>query len=203
MMTFVEREGLESIICWVDQGRAIKVNSPDHLIRVLPLFFSQTKYRSFERQLNGWKFDRILDGPFKGAYTHPYFLRGEFALCKMMSRNLDVGTLKKSVNSKGSPAMASKRRQNLANISCSPSMNIYQHESPINRDDCKDVMKDQEEYFQQAYECICDGDIVSFAGRCFHFVGSADQTEPTMMKPTSDIVYDEEEYQQSIEDFSW
>lgn len=45
MMDYVEREGLESAIAWVMDGRAIEIRSPDKLVEILPLFFAQTKYR--------------------------------------------------------------------------------------------------------------------------------------------------------------
>ena len=87
MMVFVEREGLESIISWVRNGSALMVHNPDKLVELLPLFFSQTKYRSFQRQLNMWHFQRVLDGPDRGAFVHPYFIRGNKPLCAYMSRH--------------------------------------------------------------------------------------------------------------------
>lgn len=65
------------------------VHQPERLVQdVLPVFFGQTKYRSFQRQLNMWHFDRILDGPGKGGFMHPFFVRGNKALCTFMSRHV-------------------------------------------------------------------------------------------------------------------
>lgn len=86
MMTYVETNGLESAISWVMNGKGFMINDPDKLVTILPLFFDQTKYRSFRRQLNMWHFERILDGPHKGAFVHPYFVRGNRGLCAYMSR---------------------------------------------------------------------------------------------------------------------
>ena len=86
MMTYVEKEGLQSIISWVQGGRAFMIHNPDKLLDILPKFFSQTKYRSFRRQLNMWHFDRVLCGPDRGAFEHPFFVRGRKALCKNKSR---------------------------------------------------------------------------------------------------------------------
>jgi hypothetical protein len=87
MMTCVECEGLDSIVSWIKNGTAFMVHNPEKLLKILPIFFGQTKYRSFERQLNGWHFERILDGPDKGAFMHPYFVRGNKFLCTLMTRN--------------------------------------------------------------------------------------------------------------------
>lgn len=52
LITFAEQKGLSDIVCWVPNGSAIMVHDPDRLLKILPSFgLSQTKYRSFERQL--------------------------------------------------------------------------------------------------------------------------------------------------------
>lgn len=49
----IEQEGLDSIISWVSHGRAIKIHNPSMFVTdVMPRFFSQSKYTSFQRQLN-------------------------------------------------------------------------------------------------------------------------------------------------------
>jgi hypothetical protein len=88
MMKFVEDNALESIISWECNGYGVKINNPERLVEILPLFFGQTKYRSFRRQLNMWHFQRILDGPNKGTFVHPYFVKHDRALCAQMSRQL-------------------------------------------------------------------------------------------------------------------
>jgi hypothetical protein len=89
MMAYIEKQGLESIMSWVLNGRAVMVHSPDRLLEILPIFFSQTKYRSFRRQLSMWHFERLLDGPEKRAFfMHPLFVRGNKPLCTHMSRHI-------------------------------------------------------------------------------------------------------------------
>eukprot|EP00934_Nitzschia_sp_Nitz4_P002045 Nitzschia sp. Nitz4//scaffold749_size1402//574//1401//NITZ4_009324-RA/size1402-processed-gene-0.0-mRNA-1//1//CDS//3329557537//2045//frame0 len=90
LMEYVEQEGLQHAISWVLNGRGIQVNDPDSLVKLLPLFFSQTKYRSFRRQLNMWHFERIEKGPHKGAFIHPYFVRDNRELCGCMSRQVSL-----------------------------------------------------------------------------------------------------------------
>jgi len=87
MMSFVEENGLERILSWELNGMGIRINHPDRLVEILPFFFGQTKYRSFRRQLNMWHFHRIVDGPSKNTFVHPYFQRDDLALCSKMSRH--------------------------------------------------------------------------------------------------------------------
>jgi hypothetical protein len=86
MMEYVEDHDLGSAISWTLNGRAFTINDPEKLVEILPKFFGQTKYRSFRRQLNMWHFQRILEGPDRGAFMHPYFIRGNRQMCSSMSR---------------------------------------------------------------------------------------------------------------------
>jgi hypothetical protein len=49
-------------------------------------FPSTNKYRTFQRNLNIWCFDRVQQGPQKNAYHHPFFVRGHTSLCQQMVR---------------------------------------------------------------------------------------------------------------------
>jgi len=88
LMEYISNEGREDVVSWVDNGTAFVVINPEKLVDLLPRFFSQTKYRSFQRQLNMWHFVRILDGPHRGGWKHPYFIRAKRSLCRYMSRHL-------------------------------------------------------------------------------------------------------------------
>jgi hypothetical protein len=55
-------------------------------------FFSQTKYPSFQRQLNLYGFARFSHGTDKGAYFHYLFVRGKRSLVKGMVRRKIKGT---------------------------------------------------------------------------------------------------------------
>ena len=89
MLTYAEENGLDYIISWIRGGTGFKVHSPEKLVQLLPIFFSQTKYRSFARQLNMWHFTKILDGPEKNGWTHPFLVRGNRMMVSKMSRNPD------------------------------------------------------------------------------------------------------------------
>ena len=120
MMSYVESHGLENIISWVLDGNAIMVHDQENLIHVLQLFFGQTKYRSFQRQLHMWHFDRILAGPYKGAFFHKLFLKGQKELCARMSRNVNSNS-----NNDGNTHPFSNDHQHRLRI-----MGLY-HETPL------------------------------------------------------------------------
>lgn len=68
-----------TIVSWQPHGRAFRVHDPTRFVSdVLPRFFKQRKYASFQRQLSLYGFLRLTrrDTPDFGAYYHEYFLRG-------------------------------------------------------------------------------------------------------------------------------
>ena len=59
----------------------------------MPLFFRQTRFSSFQRQLSLYGFVRLShDGPDRGAYYHECFLRGRSFLCTNIQRTRVKGT---------------------------------------------------------------------------------------------------------------
>ena len=65
--------GFEDIICWQPGGKSFKVNHPERFAAEIMTnyFVRQTKYKSFQRQINTYGFRRIEKGPLKGGYIHP------------------------------------------------------------------------------------------------------------------------------------
>lgn len=55
-------------------------------------YFGQTKYASFQRQLNLYGFQRFAHGLDKGAYFHPCFVRNQRNLVRQMVRRKIKGT---------------------------------------------------------------------------------------------------------------
>jgi hypothetical protein len=79
--------GIQHIVSWQDDGRSFKVHKPAKFVdAIMPQFFKQTKYKSFQRQLNLYGFNRISQGPRKGSYTHKNFVKGNRSLCQFISR---------------------------------------------------------------------------------------------------------------------
>lgn len=85
----------ENIISWLPSGKAFKIHKPKEFADVImPQYFNQTKYRSFQRQLYIYGFDRIKDKSSDdyGAYYHELFIRGASDLCLDMQRKKIKGT---------------------------------------------------------------------------------------------------------------
>jgi hypothetical protein len=97
MLKECEMEGKDAVVSWQPHGRAFKVhNSRAFVADIMPLHFKQTKYKSFQRQLNLWGFKRIIGNrPDKGAYYHPRFMRDHQDFCRLLTRQS---------TKKGSPA---------------------------------------------------------------------------------------------------
>jgi hypothetical protein len=93
MLDHMESDGDKAIACWQSHGRAFIVNKPkEFVLNVMPQFFNQSKYASFQRQLNLYGFSRLTHGRDKGAYFHACFVRGERDLCRKMIRQKIKGT---------------------------------------------------------------------------------------------------------------
>ncbi|KAL3783831.1 hypothetical protein HJC23_005324 [Cyclotella cryptica] len=76
-------------ICWQPHGRAWKIKDKKLLVeKVIPKYFTQSKFESFTRQLSGWGFKRLhQSGPDFHCYYHECFLRGLPHLTRMMKRS--------------------------------------------------------------------------------------------------------------------
>jgi len=85
---------LASIVSWQPHGRCFLVHKPKEFTEyILPRFFQQRKYASFQRQLNLYDFSRITrQGPDRGSYYHELFLRGKKFLCRDIIRLRVKGT---------------------------------------------------------------------------------------------------------------
>lgn len=51
MLELAEQEGYEKIVSWLPDGRSFKVYTPNEFVqKIMPNFFLQSKYKSFQRQ---------------------------------------------------------------------------------------------------------------------------------------------------------
>jgi len=82
-----DSKGFNDIVSWVPSENGFKVYKTKVFDEeIMPKYFDKTKYKSFQRQLNMWGFDRVGSGPYKGAYLHTCFIRGKPQLCESMQR---------------------------------------------------------------------------------------------------------------------
>lgn len=81
-----EAARFSSIISWHKTGMGFVIHKPEEFVRTaMPIFFrSQSKFTSFQRQLNNYGFQRIQDRKENGSltYYHKLFLRDQPALCR-------------------------------------------------------------------------------------------------------------------------
>jgi len=76
-----------NVVTWLPHGRSWRVLKPKAFEeKVIPLYFRHAKYASFMRQVNGWGFRRMTNGPDHNSYYHELFLRGLPQLCLKMHR---------------------------------------------------------------------------------------------------------------------
>ena len=83
----VRKPELASIISWHPNGRAFQVHDRKAFEKqIQPKMFNQSKYASFNRQLNLWGFERI---PHQAGscYFHPLFQSHDRSLCCTMYRS--------------------------------------------------------------------------------------------------------------------
>eukprot|EP00533_Pseudo-nitzschia_delicatissima_P012458 CAMPEP_0197277696 /NCGR_PEP_ID=MMETSP1432-20130617/17452_1 /TAXON_ID=44447 /ORGANISM="Pseudo-nitzschia delicatissima, Strain UNC1205" /LENGTH=351 /DNA_ID=CAMNT_0042743943 /DNA_START=6 /DNA_END=1061 /DNA_ORIENTATION=- len=80
-------DGFDDIISWIGNS-AFKVHDPIQFEEsIMQRFFNQTQYKSFQRQLNIYGFQRVKTaGKATGSYTHPLFIRGNPDACAFMVR---------------------------------------------------------------------------------------------------------------------
>lgn len=94
MLDTLDAQGNRDVISWMPHGQGFIVHRQDAFATdIMPRFFRQTKFSSFQRQLKMYSFQRISRGENVGGYYHSCFLRGRPELCQSMSRT--------SINGKG------------------------------------------------------------------------------------------------------
>jgi len=85
MLEDVEINDQQDIVSWVEDGKAFKVHKMKAFVdEIIPKYFRQSKYKSFQRQLYFYDFHRVPGGPNAGAYSHPKFQKGVKTLCLSM-----------------------------------------------------------------------------------------------------------------------
>jgi hypothetical protein len=94
MLETAEIEGFDHVVSWHPVDHSFKVHDVNEfLTHVMPRYFNSTKYKSFQRQLNIWGFERITQrGPAFGGCRHAHFVRGNPSLCRSMKRTKVKGT---------------------------------------------------------------------------------------------------------------
>lgn len=94
--------GWKDIVSWQFHGKAFRIHKPIEFVSmVMPRYFQQTKYKSFQRQLHIYGFHRISTGQDKGAYYHDLFVREDPSKCLIMTRKKIKGCLRNDTQTTG------------------------------------------------------------------------------------------------------
>ena len=88
MLSKSEEGGYNDIASWQPHGKSFLIHDRKRFVReVMPKYFKQTRFSSFQRQLNLYGFVRIeRTGPDHKSYYHDRFLRDEPQLVETMGR---------------------------------------------------------------------------------------------------------------------
>lgn len=102
MLDMADQKGFREIVSWLPDGKGFKVHDPAAFVeKIMPTFFHQSKYKSFQRQLNLWSFERLSAGPDKGGYSHPnFFIRDKRCKIYNMQRQKIKGILSTKIKRK-------------------------------------------------------------------------------------------------------
>jgi hypothetical protein len=87
MLEAMATNGSQHVVSWQPHGKAFRVHQPEVFARtIMTEYFKQTKYKSFQRQLNLYGFIRVNKGMDKGAYYHSLFIQNKKPMSLRMIR---------------------------------------------------------------------------------------------------------------------
>jgi hypothetical protein len=87
MLNDASKLEFDDIVSWQPGDKSFKVLHTDRFAAdIMHKYFNQTKYKSFQRQLNMYGYRRLHHGPNKGGYIHRYFTKEEPKLCDLITR---------------------------------------------------------------------------------------------------------------------
>lgn len=85
MLEDADEKGFRHVVSWNSDGDGFMVHDTDTFMKqIIPRYFNQTKYKSFQRQLSLYGVTRITGGRRKGLRLHEKLLRGQRGLCRTM-----------------------------------------------------------------------------------------------------------------------
>ena len=97
MLEKVEKAGDAHIVSWLPHGTSFRVHKPNLFIKdIVPVYFKQKQYKSFQRQLHLYGFQRVSQGLEKGSYFHKNFVRDNRELSLQIDRKLHKNDTKTS-----------------------------------------------------------------------------------------------------------
>lgn len=96
MLEEASLNGFDGIVCWHPSQNGFIIKKRQLFTSVImPRYFAHTRWKSFQRQLNFYCFQRISPrGDSRGScYIHPYLVRGNIESCRGIVRRSKKGTV--------------------------------------------------------------------------------------------------------------
>lgn len=85
MLEDAEEKGFADVVSWNNEGNGFTVHNKERFTKeIVPKYFNQTRYKSFQRQLSLYGFERATVGNIKGLRYHENLRRGCSQLCRQM-----------------------------------------------------------------------------------------------------------------------
>lgn len=110
-MEILDNEEISDIISWLPHERGFTITDKKRFAtEVMPIYFKESKYTSFTRRLNRWRFTIQTQGHKKASYYHPNFVKGDVASCQAM-RPLPQPARKKKPNANNSANTTPKKNR--------------------------------------------------------------------------------------------
>lgn len=157
-----EKLGFTHTVSWSQDGTSFMVHDRKIFTdQILPIYFKQSQFKSFQRQLNFYAFDRVRIGPLagkqrilvfwqrqcasntlslhislccSGSYAHPDFRRGSRRLCHLITRTSTTKANRR-------PRKATKRNRADKSNTCPKQKNtVSSQQSILQRDAHSDFM---------------------------------------------------------------
>ena len=177
MLDEIERDGHADVVSWQPHGRCFVVRKPEAFVnRIMPAYFKQSKFPSFQRQLNLYGFQRITKGPDKGGYYNELFLRGKTFLAHRITRMRVKGTGVRARSSPETEPDFSLMPPIESSSSTSGESEVVPSEEPdIPKSSSVPVDDDRE------YNMFDDSDLGDFEGMKFHLLSRSDLVERELM----------------------
>jgi hypothetical protein len=108
MLEEVEGNFFQDIVSWEPDGMAFKVHDFRMFVeKVMPMYFNQSRYESFRRQLRKYGFSRLDQDRYRSAYHHTFFQRANRQLCHNIIR--ENRSNEQSHTSDGDPERPNKK----------------------------------------------------------------------------------------------
>jgi len=163
MLDQIERDGYGDVISWQPHGRCFVVHKPREFVdHVMPTYFKQSKFPSFQRQLNLYGFQRLTKGEDKGGYYHELFLRNKVFLAHRINRMRVKGTgVRARSNPDMEPNFYSMKPVVISRGNGSPLMTTS--EGPLIPEEAPSAIKSLDD------DVVCE-----FEGMAFHVLGAGD-----------------------------